>query len=350
MKESTIEKAEKQLQQRKLTIAISCFNVAEVAGEDADRCSAGRWLAYMLLGDFEAAWRESDRIRAHGCSDPHRFWQGEDLHGKRVILRCLHGLGDTVQMLRYVPVMNAIVSSLIIEITPALHELAPMFEGVIDFITWGEKAPADPPLWDVQIETNELPYFFRTQVNELPISTDYLRLPTEVLRKCAPHSHDHLTLRIGVVWASGEWNLTRGVPFDSFRTLFDTCGCEFWNLQGDASRKQWQQLPLSPTLHDAEFCANNVVDLAGLIAQLDVIVTSDTLAAHLAGALGKPTLVMLEYAADWRWQHQRTDSPWYPTLQLIRQTEVGDWSTVIAEVQSLLHVLASQKQQQFATR
>ena len=163
--------AEEQLQARNLWTAITAFNYAEACGENPDRCAAGRWLAQMLLGNFEAAWLESDAIRQRGGPDPHRFWQGEKLTGKRVILRCLHGLGDAVQFMRYVPAIQEQASELIIEVPPAMIELAPYFRGVRQAITWNEQAPLDPPAWDVQIEINELPYLFRTQTADLPLST-----------------------------------------------------------------------------------------------------------------------------------------------------------------------------------
>ena len=115
-----LAEAETLLAARRLPDALEAFRRAEAAGADADRCAAGRWLAHILVGDFENAWRESDCIRKRGKPDPHRFWQGEDLNGKRVIVRCLHGYGDAVQFLRYAPLLRRMVSRLIIEVPPRL--------------------------------------------------------------------------------------------------------------------------------------------------------------------------------------------------------------------------------------
>jgi ADP-heptose:LPS heptosyltransferase len=117
----------------------------------------------------------------------------------------------------------------------------------------------------------------------------------------------------------------------------DCRGCEFWNLQGGSDRQRWSDLTPGLHLHNADNCEHSVLSLAATIAQLDLIVTSDTLAAHLAGALGIPAWVMLERAADWRWQHARKDSPWYPSLRLFRQHRDGDWASVIARVGNELH-------------
>src|ERR1700712_5534699 len=112
--------AEEALQARRLGEALQLFDKAQVSGIDPDRCGSGRWLIYMLNGDFGSAWSESDLIRSRGGYDPHRFWQGEAIQGKKVILRCLHGFGDTVQFLRYVPRLQAMAAKRIIEVPPRL--------------------------------------------------------------------------------------------------------------------------------------------------------------------------------------------------------------------------------------
>jgi hypothetical protein len=336
--------AEQLLEQRKLARAVCALDGAERLGAPRDPCSSGRWLAAMLRGDFPAAWHECDTIRARGAPDPNRFWQGEDIRGKRVILRCLHGFGDAVQFLRYAPVLRALASEVIIEVPPAMAAIASCFEGVEHVITWGEHAPAVPPEWDVQIEIIELPYIFRTRVEDLPISTSYLRIPAEILCEVAPQPSAPESLRIGLVWAAGEWNPGRSVPIELVSLLTDVGGCEFWNLQGGPPRDEWNRLGCRSVLHDAYSSSETIVKLAGLIAQLDLVITPDTLAAHLAGALGTPAWVMLEHASDWRWMHAQAESPWYPSLRLFRQPVAGDWESVLLELRRSLETLAAQEQ------
>jgi hypothetical protein len=335
-----LEYAERLLESRKLAHAVPALNYAERCGADPDQCSSGRWLASMLRGDFSAAWTECDAIRARGAPDPNRFWQGEDIRGKRVILRCLHGFGDAVQFLRYAPMLRNLVSKLIVEVPPAMLELAPYFDGIGEVITWGEQAPLTPPQWDVQIEIVELPYLFRTRIEDLPIATKYLHVPQHVLHEVAPRPNSPDALRIGLVWASGEWNPERSVPVHLLRTLVHASGCEFWNLQGGSPREQWSQLGSNFALHDAYSSSDTILKLAGLIAQLDLVITPDTLAAHLAGALNTPAWVMLERASDWRWMDARTDCPWYPSLHLFRQPSAGDWQGLVRHLQSMLVAVA----------
>jgi len=333
--------AEELLEARDLDAAWAAYQIAEAAGAEPNICCGGRWMVAMLRGDFEAAWCESDAIRSRGEKDRNRFWTGEDFTGKRVILRCLHGYGDTVQLLRYAPRIAELAQDLVVEVAPAMVDLAKMFDSVEKVITWGSRAPAVIPDWDVQMEINELPYIFRSQPEDLPLATEYLNVRKWLCHTAADETRRPGSLRVGVVWASGEWNPSRSVPASLLQPLLSTPGVEFWNLQGGTSRTQWECFAKGTHLHAAEECAESIELLAGFIAQLDLVITPDTLAAHLAGALGTPAWVMLEYAADWRWQHGRDDSPWYPSLRLFRQQQPHDWNSVLVPVRNQLEQLAA---------
>jgi hypothetical protein len=340
--EDTLAEAQTLLEQRNLAAACAAFDRAAADGAEADHCSAGRWMAAMLGGDFEAAWRESDAIRRRGAPDLNRFWKREDLRGKTVIIRCLHGLGDAVQFLRYIPILKATALKVLVEVPPGLLELASCFDGIDHALTWGEQAPTSPPRWDVQVEVTELPYIFRTQLRDLPIAERYLQLPSARLSSAASRSRTSNSMHVGVVWSSGEWNTARSIPLALLQPLLNVPGCEFWNLQGGDARSDWRDLGDFPTLHSAPECANSVLCLAELIAQLDLVITPDTLAAHLAGALGVRTWVLLQKSADWRWMLHRQDSPWYPSMRLFRQAIRGDWTSVIAEVRTRLEATAAE--------
>ena len=122
--DASLYRAFEDLDQRRLTSAIAAFDSAERGGACADRSAAGRWTAHMLMGNMAAAWRESDAIFARGAPDVNRFWCGEDLRGKRVIVRCLHGYGDTVQFLRYLPSLQKLAGHVVLEVPPAMLEIA----------------------------------------------------------------------------------------------------------------------------------------------------------------------------------------------------------------------------------
>ncbi len=362
LSESLIAAAEAALAEEDLAATVRLANQAEEAGAEADRCAGNRWLAAMLGGDFEAAWRESDAIRARGGADPHRFWQGEALCGKRVMLRSLHGFGDAVQMFRFLPQMGAMAADLTVEVPPRLVELAPCFDGMGAVITWGEDAPLEPPAWDAQVEVMELPYLLRAGAENLGPCSGYLRVP-EALRAEAvslvrgagaakvdeagvdpsnasgaqnsvvePRSR----LRVGVVWTAGHWNPTRSIPFALVELLGRVDGCVFWSLEGRSGRERDAVLPAG--WRDGYELGDGLVRLAAVVEQMDLVITVDTLAAHLAGALGVPCWVLLQHRADWRWMSGREDSPWYPSLRLWRQRFAGNWAGLMAEVVTALRV------------
>lgn len=304
-----LERAEHLLDDRSLDAAWQSFIDAESVGADPNRCSAGRWQIAMLRGSFESAWKESDAIQARG-SNADSFWTGETIDNKRVIVRCLHGFGDAVQMLRYAPQLAARATNVVYEVSPRLLPLMRCFNGVSGAITWNDPSPE----WDLQVEVMELPYLFRTTTAELPLAENYLRIPESNLQLAADSLGPRRGPRVGIVWTCGDWNPSRNVPPEAVAALSGV-HVEFWNLESHSSSSECSGL----MMRDARPFTDGILPLGAVIANLDLVITPDTLAAHLAGALGKPAFVMLQHAADWRWMVQRDDSPWYPSLRLFRR-------------------------------
>ena len=361
--EELIVAAETALAAEDLPATLRLAEAAERAGAEPDRCAGNRWLAAMLGGAFERAWVESDAIRRRGAPDPHRFWLGEspeELRGKRVILRSLHGFGDAVQMFRFLPRLRALASELTVEVPPRMVELAPCFDGMGEVITWGEGAPAEPPAWDAQVEVMELPYLLRVGTEDLWPCAGYLRVSdalraeaVSLVRGAAAGRVDEAgndassgggaqnsvvktrsKPRVGVVWTAGHWNPTRSIPFALVETLGQVNGCVFWSLEGRSGRERDAVLPAG--WRDAYELGDGLLRMAAAVEQMDLVITVDTLAAHLAGALGVPCWVLLQQRADWRWMSGRADSPWYPSLRLWRQQKPGDWAGLMAEVAAAL--------------
>lgn len=326
--------AEYFLDSRNVDEALQAFRDAEAKGADRGRCVAGRWLAYMLRGDFTAAWKESQAIRADSRMDSNSLWRGEAISGRKVVVRCLHGYGDAVQFFRYAAQLRAAVAEVIWEVPPAMLELARCFRDVERVISWN-RAAEDALDWEVQLEIMELPCAFRTRLDDLPLATSYLRLPQKVVASVSARMGRQSVPRIGVAWAAGEWNRARSIPIELLSAIFKTSRCEFWNLQGGADRGHLNAAHRA-LLRDAEPCNSGLLPLAAAISTMDLVITVDTLAAHLAGALGVPAWVILQYAADWRWMLNRSDSPWYPSLRLFRQPSPGDWAGVLEQVKDEL--------------
>jgi hypothetical protein len=316
-------RATQQLQRMRVRDALRLFERAEQAHYDADSCAAGRWDCNMLLGDFESAWRESESIANRGNPDPHRFWDGQSFVGRRVLIRCLHGLGDTIQFIRYAPLIREQARTLTIEAPPTLKSLLEQAHIADSVITWGEQEPS----WDQQIEIIELPRVFRTTVASIPNHVPYLNVPSE-LRSNVENGRP---LRVGLVWACSSYNPGRSIRLKDLAELFVLPGASFFSLQAGPARAELE--PWSSqvaNLYDDSAC---VLAMARTLKTIDLVITVDTMMAHLAGAMACPVWTLLTYQCDWRWMVQRQDSPWYPTMRLFRQRQPGDWAGVVRQLQ-----------------
>lgn len=308
-----LERARQCCSERRVEQALELFDRAEASGCAADECAAGRWTCRMLLGQMEQAWIESDRIASRGAPDPHRYWSGRPLDGQRVLVRCLHGLGDTIQFIRYATMLRERVDRLVVEAQPKLVELLRGVEGIDEVITWGEPEPR----WDQQIEVTELPRYFRTSIETIPNTVPYIDVPRDQQERARARTPvNGARLRVGLNWAGGEWNATRSLPREELAPVRRREGVWFYDLQFQP------EAGMAPT----------VMETAADILQLDLVVTVDTMVAHLAGALGRPVWTLLPFEADWRWMLGREDTPWYPTMRLFRQRQAGEWGPVIADV------------------
>lgn len=283
----------------------------------------------MLRGDFAAAWAISDDVlRERGgepCWDLPRhlqwIWDGSSLDGKRVLIRCYHGLGDTLQFIRYAPLARARAAEVIVWAPAALlpilatmngiDRLEPLHDGAFD----GD--------YDVDVEVMELPHLFRTTLQTIPAEVPYLHADPLTLV-------DDGRMRVGIVWRAGEWDERRSIPYSLIAQLAAVRNVRIYVLQRDvAPNEQDRRVIRLPEVND-------ILGTARLMRALDLVVTVDSMTAHLAGALGVPVWTLLPKQCDWRWMSDRHDSPWYPTMRLFRQPREGDWPAVIAQVLAAL--------------
>ncbi len=326
-----LAQAERQLVRRDLHSALRLFNLAEEHGADTDRCAGGRWQCFMLLGELARAWNESDAIHARGAPDPNRLWNGAPFLGKRVMLRSLHGFGDAVQFIRYASLVRQQARHVTVEVAPRLVELMRLFSGIDTVTTWDQEQPA----WDLQAELMELPYILRSTLDTIPCTTPYLHLPAALLQRAQARMQQPRP-RVGVVWAGGEWNPSRAIPLAQLLPLLARKQASFYSLQGGGENAEWTEVRASYGFEDAADHGEGLLTLAAAIANLDLVITIDTLAAHLAGALGTPVWLLLQREADWRWMLGRTDSPWYRSVRIFRQSVQGDWSSLLMQLSTAL--------------
>ena len=313
------------------TIDRACGRPAKSVSKEPDSKAFEHWVRLTSHGCFEQAWQLNDRRGSHWPS-AHRLWDGRPSLATIANLRSLHGLGDAVQMLRYVPALRSL--GLVISFDmPPLEPLLPYFAGTGDAATRGAASLSRANGRTLEIELMELPYFFRTRVQQLPLEVKYLSLPPRIAlrqRACMGGSRKE---RIGIVWSGGDWDRDRWIEPSLLRPLLEDNRFEWWNLKGGVVSTGLKHPSLRTT---QDLARGGLVVLAATIANLDLVLTVDTLAAHLAGALGVPTWLMLKQHADWRWLIGRKDSPWYPSIRIFRQPEPGDWMNVVEQVREAL--------------
>jgi len=299
-----------------------------VLAADPDHAEAhwNRALLLLLKGDYREGWREYEwRWQKRGFTSPRRNfpqprWQGESVVGKTILIHAEQGFGDTLQFSRYVSLVAARGARVVFECHPPL---APLMTGLgegVNVVPMGESLPS----FDLHVPLLSLPMLFATTLESIPDSVPYLMPPVDRLPCWRGLVMDELRLKVGLCWAGKSYpDPGRSCPTGLLAPLAEIEGVSWYSLQVG-----WEgALPLPMT--DLTAHVRDFGDTAALIAQLDLVITVDTAVAHLAGAMGKPALVLLPYAPDWRWMLDRDDSPWYRSMRLFRQARHGSWEDVI---------------------
>ena len=298
----------------------------------------------MLDGDFERAWVISDavmRARAgRSCAElPNHLrwlWDGTPLAGRNVLVRCWHGLGDTLQFIRFVPQLAAVAHSVAVEAQPALLPLLRSVCGGCSLHPLGAAVPA----CEVAVESMELPHALRITLGDLPGRIPYLEPPPDTTRGIPGDRSGSGRLRVGLVWGGGGWRRERSVP-PALLLPLTRLPIELFALQLGPALQDPRAGRLVEAIRGGIPAGATICETAEAIRALDLVVSIDTMVAHLAGALGRPVWTMLDADADWRWMRRRNDSPWYPRMRLFRQPRPDAWEAVVEEV-TLALTLASQ--------
>ena len=304
-------------------------------------------IAQLTLGDFAAGWRGYEwRWRVGWLASQRRnfaapLWLGrEPLAGKAILLHAEQGLGDTIQFARYAPLLAARGARVVLEVQAPLVRLLSAMPGVAAVIGRGEPLPP----YDLHCPLLSLPLACGTTLDTVPAPEAYIAAaPADIaawlprLPRCP---------RVGLVWSglpAHENDLNRSMRLATLSDLFDVPGIAFVSLQHDVRAEDDALLRNTPRLWRPAARFRDFADTAAVIAQLDAVVAVDTAVAHLAGAMGKPLLLLLPFAADFRWLRQRDDSPWYPSARLLRQPRFGDWDSVVKGLRQQLAELESRR-------
>lgn len=269
-------------------------------------------------------------------------WKGEPVAASdALLLFCEQGLGDSLQFIRYVPLLAARFARITV-VCPTL--LLNIFRGSFQFkhVEFTDVHPKDQSTWHWHCTTMSVPLAMHTTLQNLPAKVPYLLAPTNRV----DHWRDRLQQvdggkkpRVGLVWAGGNLlrdDKKRSIPPEQFLPLTAHHEMTWISLQKANDDKKKARDHHKTGLIDWMNDIQDFADTAALIENLDLVITVDTAVAHLAGALGKPVWMMNRHAGDFRWMFHRQDTPWYPTMRLFRQPEPGDWTSVLAQVQLAL--------------
>jgi tetratricopeptide (TPR) repeat protein len=299
-----------------------------------------RGIALLLQGRWEEGWPEYAHRHRAGFAAPQdiypadRLWTGEqDLAGKNLLIHCEQGLGDAIQFCRYALIARdkgARVSLLPHKgLAGLLRGLGPDF-AIVDSPAAG---------FDYHVPLLDMPQACGTTPDTVPWPGPYLHAEPERMAHWRTHIGPH-GLKIGIGWQGNPdspSDIGRSFPVRLFETVSRRDGVRLIALQKGAGLEQLDHLPAGMAIErlpSFDEGSDAFLDTAAVMANLDLIITSDTAIAHLAGALGRPVLVALKYVPDWRWLLERDDSPWYPNMQLIRQPRPGDWQGAFAQIEA----------------
>jgi hypothetical protein len=324
--------------QGRLAEALACFDRAIACHGDYANARYNRALLWLSLGDYARGWPEYEwrwkraEFRRPALDEPH--WDGSPLGGRTLLVRAEQGLGDTVQFIRYVPLLQAQGNNLVVEVQAELVELLSQ-SGI------GPLVPQQAPLprFDVHASLLSLPSLLGTRLDTIPSTVPYLSASAARVLAWQRKLADRGRVTIGIAWQGNPRSPLepgRSIPLAEFEPLARVPGVQLVSLQKGFGSEQipalagrFPVLDLSAQLDQA---GGAFVDTAAVMRHMDLVITSDSAVAHLAGALARPVWVVLPAAAEWRWMRDRSDSPWYPTMRLFRQSRQADWSSVLGEV------------------
>lgn len=303
-----------------------------------------RAVCTLLMGRFEEGWRLYEHRKrkskfAANVGAERALWSGaESLEGKTLYIWAEQGLGDTIQFCRYAALAAEKGGDIVLAVQDPLERLLESLGPSVR----SRKLTAPPPEFDYHIPLLSMPLAFRTNASTIPAKMPYLAAEPDRIRYWSGKIGGD-GLKIGICWQGakgGEVDIGRSLPVRQFEGIAAIPGVRLFSLQKHAGAEQLFDLPADVKIEtfgdDFDAGPDAFIDTAAIMETLDLVITSDTAVAHLAGALGRPVWVALNHVADWRWLLDRSDSPWYPTMKLFRQTERGNWRRVFAEMEMRL--------------
>jgi hypothetical protein len=299
-------------------------------------------VSYLILGDYARGWPayEARWNYEHlaGTEPQHKQsrWRGEDLRDKTILVVGEQGHGDNIQFCRFLVNLHAAGAKILYQVTDGMIPLL----STSSVISWVGRYVDEPPEFDYWVPIMSIPGILGITLENLPKQINYITAQqnhvNDWLQKLGPKKR----MRVGFSWSGrrDSWlNQHKGMPFENiFELIKNNPNYEWINLQVDATEEEDQALAaIGVTRYPGSIAS--FADTAALISCMDVVISVDTAITHLAGALGRPTWLMLQwFATDWRWMLDRDSSPWYPTVRIFRQPSMGDWTSVTRKIEQYL--------------
>ena len=329
------------LELKQLQAAIKSYDMAIILEPEYVEAHWNSGLCYLQLGNFERGWEKYEwRRQKNETQDKARKflqpqWLGkESLQGKTIFLHSEQGLGDTLQFCRYTKQVAGLGARVILEVQKTLLNLLANLDGVAQLLTKGDVLPA----FDFHCPLLSLPLAFKTNIESIPNTVPYLFAEKEQIIRWRQRLGVE-GFKIGISWQgsnTGKIDVGRAFSVDNFKLITKIPNVRLISLQKNEGIEQLKNLPGDIKVEipgdDFDSGPDAFRDSAAIINNLDLVITSDTAIAHLAGALGCPTWVALKHVPDWRWMLEGSDSPWYPTMRLFRQKKRDDWEAVFNEM------------------
>jgi tetratricopeptide (TPR) repeat protein len=335
-------------EQGRLEEAVACYDMALRLAPEAVSTQYNRSLALLQQGDYERGWPAYEWRWQRPPTPPRPFaqprWDGAPRPEQTILLWSEQGLGDTIQFVRYAALVKERVGQVVLECPPPLVALLSSCPGVDQVVAEGEPLPN----FDVQAPLLSLPALCGTTLSTVPAQVPYLQADPARVASWRARLAGESGFRIGVVWQGNPrhgWDRHRSLPLASLETLSRVKGVRLVSLQKGPGREQIAEVARRFAVLDLggelDESSGAFVDTAAVMQCLDLVVTVDTAAAHVVGALGVPVWLALAAIADWRWLRQRDDTPWYPSMRLFRQERLGDWRTVFTRMADELRPLVA---------
>ena len=330
-----------QIQMCQITEAMQSFNRALLLRPSYPECRVNRGMKYLLSGDLERGWADYEwrwnTKHLRGRKFKGQKWDGSTLDGKRILLGCEQGLGDTFQFIRYATELKRRGATTIFEGQQELRQILARTRGIDEFVPRGERLPR----FDIYAPLLSLPGLMETTLESIPAAVPYIHPDPDIVARWKPRVQSlGGTIRVGIVWQGNPRfgsDGRRSTKLMHFKAISEIPGVKLVALQRGFGSEQVQTVPFEVTTFTGiDEQIDGFLRTAAILQNLDLIIAVDTGVAHLAGAMGLPVWVMIAYANDWRWLTERDDTPWYPTMRLFRQRNPDDWEELFERLTAAL--------------